>query len=133
MISAITPEGKLYTTILTHSFQGVDIIAFLQHLLQQMPGKLLLIWDGASIHKSKVLKAWLATLEPDLLKLVALPAYAPQLNADEGIWHYLKGVELKNVCCSDLQHLRQELVKAIKRLRQKPRLIRACVRHAEKV
>ncbi len=39
------------------------------------------------------------------LHLEQLPGYAPDLNPDEGIWNYLKRVELGNVCCRDLQHL----------------------------
>lgn len=29
--------------------------------------------------------------------LAQLASYAPELNSDEGTWHYLKNVELKNV------------------------------------
>jgi hypothetical protein len=50
------------------------------------------------------------------------------LNPDEGIWNYLKRVELKNVCCRDLAQLRTELRKATQRLRQKKHVVKACVR-----
>ena len=43
---------------------------------------------------------------------------------------HLKHVELANVCCTDLRHLRRELHGAVKRLRQKPHIIRGCIRHA---
>ena len=59
--------------------------------------------------------------------LEQLPAYAPELNPDEGVWNYLKRVELKNVVCQHLGQLSYELGKAIKRLRQKPHTIRACI------
>lgn len=48
------------------------------------------------------------------------------MNPDEGVWHYLKHVELGNVCCRDLLHLREELTAAEGRLRQKPDIIKAC-------
>ena len=51
--------------------------------------------------------------------LEQLPAYAPELNPDEGVWN-LKRVELKNIICQHLGQLSYELGKAIKRLRQKP-------------
>jgi hypothetical protein len=51
--------------------------------------------------------------------------YAPDLNPDEGVWQYLKNVELRNVSCKDLKHLRQELQLAIMRLRNKPQLIQS--------
>src|SRR5574341_1510914 len=56
--------------------------------------------------------------------------YAPDLNPDEGVWRYLKHVELRNCCCLDLAHLRLELRKAIARFRHKSHLIRACFRHS---
>lgn len=46
------------------------------------------------------------------IHLERLPGYAPELNPDEGIWRYLKRVELRNLACRDLSHLRVELCKA---------------------
>lgn len=28
-----------------------------------------------------------------------LPGYTPELSPAEGVWHYLKNVEMKNLCC----------------------------------
>ncbi len=42
------------------------------------------------------------------IQLESLPGYAPELNPDEGIWNYLKRVELRNMCCSGLEELRRE-------------------------
>jgi hypothetical protein len=58
-----------------------------------------------------------------------LPSYAPDLNSDEGIWHYLKRVELASVCCRDLRELRTHVTRARERLRHKRDVIRACSRH----
>ena len=55
-----------------------------------------------------------------------LPGYAPDLTPDEGIWSYLKRVELGNVCCHDLAELTAQLRRAEQRLRDKPEKIRAC-------
>jgi transposase len=64
------------------------------------------------------------------IHLEQLPGYAPDLNADEGIWNYLKRVELRNVRCRDLPHLRRELLLAAARLRHKPQVIHGCIRQA---
>jgi hypothetical protein len=54
----------------------------------------------------------------------ALPVYAPDLNPwDEGGWHHLKHVELRNLVCRDLEELHEEFHFAIHRLRSKPQLI----------
>jgi transposase len=130
VISAITETGQLYTQMQDKAFDSAAICRFLEHLQRQIPGKLLIIWDGAPIHRSRVIKAYLAECEPGRVRLERLPGYAPELNPDEGIWRHLKQ-SLQNVCCTDLVHLRAELYKAIKRLRHKRHLIQACFQHAE--
>jgi hypothetical protein len=65
------------------------------------------------------------------LRLVKLPGYAPHLNPlDQGVWQHLKHVELANVCCADLPHLRRELHAGAKWLRRWPHVIRGCIQHA---
>src|SRR5262245_27376869 len=49
----------------------------------------------------------------------------------EGLWQQLKGVELCNVCCLNLPHLRHELRDAVKRVRRKPRPIKSFFRGAQ--
>ena len=75
-----------------------------------------------------MVKDFLANGGAERILLERLPGYAPELNPDEGVWNYLKRVELKNVACHDLPHLRQELRKATKRLRQKRNIVRSCIR-----
>ena len=126
VISAISPEGQLYLTMQEKAFDSDGIVAFLQQLLDQIEGNLLIIWDGAPIHRSKTIKAFLAAGAAKRIRLVRLPGYAPDLNPDEGIWHYLKHVELKNVCSHTMAELRQNLTAATGKLRQKPEIIQAC-------
>ena len=126
-ISAITPEGKLYMMVQDRSFHSPDVVRFLKHLLRHIPGKLLIVWDGSPIHRGHVIRDFLRDGAAARILLERLPGYAPELNPDEGIWNYLKRVELKNVCCHDLRHLRTELARATKRLRRKSRIIRGCI------
>ncbi len=88
----------------------------------QIPGKLLIIWDGAPIHRSKAVQEYLSGGAAKRLWLERLPGYAPELNPDEGIWRYLKYVELRNLCCRDIGHLREELDQAAARLGDRPDL-----------
>ena len=125
-ISAITPEGKLYTMVRDGAFDGAAIVRFLRHLLGQIEGKLLIIWDGLPAHRSKRVKRFLREEAQGRVHLERLPGYAPDLNPDEGIWQYLKNVELKGVCCRKLEQLRRELRLAIKRLRHKCEVIISC-------
>jgi transposase len=128
VISAITLEGKLLMMEQERSFKSQDVVRFLRHLLGQIPGKLLVIWDGSPIHRSRAVKDFLASGASSRLKLEQLPGYAPDLNPDEGIWKHLKYVELKNVCCQSLAELKVELRKAKERLRHKSDVILGCIR-----
>jgi transposase len=128
VISAITLEGKLLMMEQERSFKSQDVVRFLRHLLGQIPGKLLVIWDGSPIHRGRAVKAFLSSGASKRLKLEQLPGYAPDLNPDEGIWKHLKYVELKNVCCQNLLELKVELRKAKERLRHKRDVILGCIR-----
>ena len=87
-----------------------------------------MIWDGAPIHRCQPVKDFLAAGPARRLHLEQLPAYAPDLNPAEGVWNLLKRRELKNRCCQDLVELRWELGLALRRLRRKRDVIRACFR-----
>lgn len=128
VMSGITLEGRLLMTEQERAFKALDAVRFLKHALRQIPGKLLVIWDGSPIHRSKVVKEFLKSGAASRLQLERLPGYAPELNPDEGIWKHLKYVELKNVCCRNLSELRRELRKAKERLRHKRHVILACIR-----
>jgi transposase len=135
--SAITTSGRLVTQVRGSTFNGEAIVGFLKHLLQEIPGKLVLVWDGARIHhcaierRSRVeeVKAFLKGGAAQRLRLIRLPAYAPELNPDEGVWRWLKR-QLGNLCCRDFKQLRYELGLAIQRLRRRPQIIQACFEKA---
>jgi hypothetical protein len=59
-VSAITPAGQLFLHVQEPSLRSVDVVQFLRQLLRLIPGKLLVIWDGAPIHRSQVVKEFLA-------------------------------------------------------------------------
>ncbi len=128
VISGITLEGKLYMMEQERAFRGEDVVRFLKHLMRQVEGKLLIVWDGSPIHRGGAVKDFLASGASSRLQLEQLPGYAPDLNPDEGIWKHLKYVELKNLCCQSLSELRVELRKAKERLRHKRDVILGCIR-----
>jgi transposase len=123
-ISAITPAGKLYLMTKEKSLKAPDIIFFLRHIMNQIPGKLLIFWDRGMIHRAAETRDFLLE-NSDRIEVEWLPAYAPELNPDEGVWRYLKQVELRNLSCPDLPSLRREVTKAIKRLRRRPRIVQS--------
>lgn len=132
VIAAINIQGRLYCQVRECAFDAVAVAEFLRHLLRVVPGKILVIWDGAPIHRSKTIKAFLQAEGDGRLELEALPGYAPDLNPlDTGVWHWLKDVALANVCAANLAELKQELRAAINQLRRKPAVIKASFAEAK--
>jgi hypothetical protein len=52
-ISAITPQGRLVMQVQDHAYSSEDVVRFLRLLLRKLKGKLLVIWDGAPIHRGQ--------------------------------------------------------------------------------
>ncbi len=127
-ISGITLDGRLFMQVCQECYDSEAVVDFLRVLLRKIPGKVLVIWDGAPIHRGYEIKEFLKAGAAKRLHLEQLPSYAPDLNPDEGIWNYLKRVELGNVCCTDLEHLSTQLMRAKERLRHKREIIRSCSR-----
>ena len=127
-IRAISPEGELSCHSQDHLINSDDVVACLERLRREVPGRVVLIWDGAPGRRSQVIRDFLAHGAAQRLHLERLPAYAPELNPDEGVWHYLKHVELGNVCCQNLAHLRRHLRLATARLRHRRSVIQGCAR-----
>jgi len=125
VMSAITAHGCLFTMVRDDSLTGVESVRFLKHLLAHLNRKLLVIWDGSPIHRGKEVRAYLSDGATRHIQLEALPPYAPDLNPDEGVWNHLKYVELRNVCCLNLEHLQHQLDLAMIRLRRRPYLIQS--------
>ena len=125
VMGAMTPAGRVYTLVRQESLNGLHCIEFLLHLLRVAGDRLLMIWDGSPIHRRSEVKEFVSSTR-GRVRLKALPGYAPDLNPwDEGGWHHLKNVEMRNLVCRDLDELQQELDLAVGRLRQKPHLVRS--------
>lgn len=125
VMGGMTPLGKVFTLVRQESLNGLHSIEFLKHLLRVVGRRLLVIWDGSPIHRRIAVKEFVSGTGGQVW-LEALPGYAPDLSPwDEGGWHYLKYVEMRNLVCRDLEELHQEFHLAVGRLRQKPHLVQS--------
>jgi hypothetical protein len=129
-ISATCPEGKVYFHRQDCAITSADVVAFLEPLLREMPGRVVILGDSAQIHCSHAIQEVLAHGDAQRLHLERLPAYAPELNPDGGLWQQLIGVELRHGCCFTVPHRQRELRDVVKRVRRKPRLIQGFFRGA---
>ena len=130
VMGGMTPEGKVYALARQESLNGLHCVEFLQHLLRVAGPRLLVIWDGSPMHRRAAVQEFVVGTHGKVW-VEALPGYAPDLNPwDEGGWHHLKNVEMRNLVCRDLEELHQEFHLAVARLRQKPHLILSCFAQA---
>ena len=71
--------------------------AFLMQLRERYSGPLKVIWDNAPAHRGEVVREYLRT--PGLmLRLVNLPGYSPDFNADEAVWGWAGEEATGNLC-----------------------------------
>lgn len=97
VISALTEHGGCWCAMQRWAYRSRAVVRFLMHLLQHIPDKIVVIWDGSPIHHSRIIKDFLTRGGAQRLQLEWWPAYVPDLNTVEYVWHYLKHVALHNV------------------------------------
>lgn len=86
---------------------AVAFEAFLEQLLGRWPtGKLVLVADNASYHKTATLRAWFAA-HTERVEVIWLPTYSPHLNLIERVWRFLKS----KLACHRLWNDRESLAK----------------------
>ena len=69
---------------------------------------LAVIWDNSPAHRGDALRTYLTT--PDLhLRLVNLPSYSPDFNADEAIWGWARQEATTNVCLGTRAAVRERV------------------------
>ena len=71
-----------------NSNSGTSVL-FLRQLRERHAGPLHVIWDNAPAHRGEAVREYLGT--PGLgLRLVNLPGYSPDFNADEAVWGWVR-------------------------------------------
>jgi len=70
---------------------------FLTQLRTNLPVHLIGIWDNGPAHRGEAIRTYLKTANLNL-RLVALPAYSPDFNADEAIWDWVREEVTANTC-----------------------------------
>jgi hypothetical protein len=63
----------------------------------QLKRRLLIVWDGAAQHKSRIVREYLDSTK-GAVQMALLPGYAPDLNPVEYLWAWLKRHALANFC-----------------------------------
>ena len=126
-ISALTVSPRrqrlgLYCHFHFTNIGHVEVAVFLRLLLRHLPGPLIVLWDGGSIHQGPAIRALLA--RHPRLHLERFPAYAPDLNPDEQVWNHFKR-HLANGCPLTIDDLLADLTHLARTTRCAPALLRS--------
>lgn len=118
----MAPNGQLYVSGQDKAYDSEGVVGFLEYLCRRYRKKdLIVIWDGAAIHRSQAVKEFL-TRKKGRIHLVALPGYSPELNPVELLWSQLKR-ELKNRVFLNLTDLAEVLKEKIEEVRKDTELL----------
>ena len=96
--SAVCLEtGEVEWMELEGNNNGGTSAAFLGELREKYSGPLHVIWDNAPAHRGGAVREYLRTSGLGL-RLVNLPGYSPDFNADEAIWGWAREEATGNLC-----------------------------------
>jgi transposase len=106
-----------------------QIVAYLKALKRHVRGrKVILLWDRLPAHRGAQVQAWIATQSS--LTCEYLPAYAPELNPVEYFWSHLSRTDMAQFVGEDLKAVRRQARKAATRVRHRPDLAKAFLKHS---
>jgi transposase len=94
-LSLFTKRVITYWCDWQNSFATIQFLNTIKAWWQEFPqGRddakpILLVWDNARWHKSKIVKQWLRE-NPGVVELMNFPPYSPELNPQEKVWKALK-------------------------------------------
>ena len=108
VLGAVCPETGHAEGLLSPQLNTKIVNEFLAQFAQTIPADehAVMLWDGAGFHASKQLRV------PDNVTVITLPAYSPELNPIENLWHYLKSHYWSNRAYADYDALEEAAVAA---------------------
>jgi transposase len=96
--------GLFARTLVNGYFDNWSSAAFLEALLQELPGRVMVIWDGGGMHKGDPINQ-LQDVMADRLTLEKFPPSSPRLSPVEPLWSWLKYSRLCNFAPQDATQL----------------------------
>lgn len=131
MISAVSPTGELRFMVTERRMNADLFCEFLDRLMDNESGVVLLIVDGHPSHKAAKVKRHLDKFG-GRLKLYILPGYSPELNPDELVWNWIKHHRLgKNAEIVDKASLIDAARRALSSLQKQINVIKGFFGHPD--
>jgi transposase len=113
--AACLETGEVEVMDLEGNSCAATSVTFLQPLRAHHPEPLIIIWGNGPAHGGDPLRTYLST--PALrLRLLRLPAYSPDFNADEHIWGWVRAEVTANTCFGTKIKVREKVGEFFRRL-----------------
>ncbi len=117
-------SGHFFYQASSERFNAATYQAFLQHVLDQTTGPLILIQDGARYHTSKAMQTFFAA-HAARLTVFQLPSYSPDYNPIEFLWRNIKRWATHNQYFPEFTDLTVRVDTALAEMAAQPEAIRA--------
>lgn len=133
VISGISLSPKrhhlgLYYLLFFDNIEQQEVCVFLRELLRHLRGPIIALLDNSTTHQGEPLEKLLR--QHPRLRIEHFPAYAPELNPDEGVWCQAKQ-KLANSCPKDIEELMRAVIRSINGIRSSPKKLRGCILQSE--
>jgi transposase len=102
---------------------------FLEGLLKDVPGRLMVVWDRGNMHRGQPIRELLARHRR--LETHSLPPYAPELNPVEHLWNHLKYGKFANYAPPNIDDLHHKVRRHLHNVRRSPSRLRSFLRASD--
>lgn len=127
VISAVSPTGRLWFRCYKKNLNALTFQEFIRDLLVDIRGPIVLVMDSHPAHVAKATREYLES-RSNRLQVEFLPAYAPELNPDEHVWGYLKGMFRRNPLQPGAR-IDDTVQAAMEAIKARPSLVRSMFGH----
>lgn len=121
---------RFYFRLFPGAIRAPQCVEFLSALKRHIGRKLLVIWDGLQVHKSRLVRQYVEQCN-DQIQIEFLPAYAPEFNPVEYLFGHLKPHELGNFCPKNIGELSNFARRRLRSMQRRPTLVTAFWKQAE--
>jgi transposase len=127
---SVSPHQRLglYYLLFFDNIAQQEVCLFIRELMRHCRGHLFVVLDNSPTHKGRAVQQ-LAQRFPRL-HLEHLPAYAPELNPDEGVWALAKRA-IANTCPHNRQELLDDIMTSLNAIKRSKRKLRGCIQQSD--
>jgi transposase len=124
VIGAVCPETGQTVGLLSPHINTNTVNVFFEQFNQETRSHVhaVVVWDQAGFHTSKDLHV------PDNITILPLPAYSPELNPVENLWHYLRSHYWANRSYESYDDLRYAAIDAWQEAALNPEIVKSVCR-----